>query len=79
MRLGASKVPFLYWWNKLADDIEWLGFSLLAITTGLPALSLPIGSIYSGMLAGLQLIGPPRGEAKLLGVASIIEQILQPR
>jgi amidase len=63
--------------RQLADYIEWLRFSFLATTTGLPALSLPVGFTEGGMPVGLQLIGPPRGEAKLLGVASIIEQILQ--
>jgi hypothetical protein len=42
---------------------------LVNATTGLPALATK-----SGMPVWLQLIGPLRGKAKLLGVAGIIEQ-----
>jgi hypothetical protein len=47
---------------------------LVNATTGLPALALPIWFTNGGIPVGLQPIGPPRGEAKLLGVASIIDQ-----
>ena len=62
--------------RQLVDYIEWLRFSFLATATGLPALSIPVGFTKSGMPVGMQLIGPPRGEAKLLRVARSIEQIL---
>lgn len=58
------------------DYIGWLRFSFLATATGLPALSIPVGRTRSGMPVGLQLIGPPRGEAKLLAVASVLENIV---
>lgn len=57
----------------VTDYIDWLRFSFLATTTGLPALSMPVGFTRSGMPVGLQLIGPPRGEAKLLAVARAVE------
>ena len=59
--------------KPMADYIDWLRFAFLATTTGLPALSLPVGFTRSGMPVGLQLIGPPRGEAKLLAVARAVE------
>ncbi|MBN9077604.1 MAG: amidase [Rhizobiales bacterium 65-79] len=59
--------------KPVADYIDWLRFSFLATTTALPALSLPAGFTRSGMPVGIQLIGPPRGEAKLLAVAKAIE------
>ena len=62
--------------RQLIDYIEWLRFSFLATATGLPALSIPVGFTKSGMPVGMQLIGPPRGEAKLLRVARSIEQTL---
>ena len=43
---------------------------------GLPAISLPCGFTSSGLPIGLQLIGPPNGEIKLLQAASAVEQIL---
>lgn len=59
--------------KPMRDYIDWLRFAFLATTTGLPALSLPVGFTRSGMPVGLQLIGPPRGEAKLLAVARALE------
>lgn len=55
---------------------NWLRFSFLATTTLLPALSMPAGFTASGLPVGVQLIGPPRGEAKLLQVARFIESAL---
>ncbi len=54
----------------------WLRFSFLATTTGLPALAMPAGFTASGLPVGLQLIGPPRGEARLLQVALFVERAL---
>lgn len=59
--------------QPVEDYIDWLRFSFLTTTTGLPALSMPVGFTRSGMPVGLQLIGPPRGEAKLLAVARAVE------
>lgn len=59
--------------RPMHDYIDWLRFAFLATTTGLPALSLPVGFTKSGMPVGLQLIGPPRGEARLLAVARAVE------
>lgn len=57
----------------IGDYVEWLKFSYLAVVTTLPCLSMPVGFTASGMPVGLQLIGPPRGEAKLLQVARAVE------
>ncbi|WP_099825617.1 amidase [Oceaniglobus indicus] len=54
------------------DYVDWLRFSFLATTLGLPALSLPVGFV-DGMPVGLQLIGRPFEEAHLLQVAHRIE------
>ncbi len=58
------------------DYIDWLRFSFLATTTGLPAISVPCGFTKSGMPVGIQLIGPPRGDAKVLQVAKSLEDVL---
>ncbi|MCI5109725.1 MAG: amidase family protein [Marivita sp.] len=62
--------------RPMRDYIDWLQFAFLATVAGLPALSLPVGFTRSGMPVGLQLIGPPRGEARLLQVAHTLEQAL---
>lgn len=59
-----------------ADYVDWLRFSFLATATALPALSLPVGFTASGMPVGMQLIGPPRGEAALLRAARAVEEIV---
>ncbi|MFD0917787.1 amidase [Pseudahrensia aquimaris] len=58
------------------DYIDWLKFSFLATVTGLPAISVPCGFTESGMPVGIQLIGPPRGDAKVLAVARALEMVL---
>lgn len=62
--------------RPMRDYIDWLQFAFLATVAGLPALSLPVGFTPSGMPVGLQLIGPPRGEARLLQIAHTLEQAL---
>ena len=54
----------------------WLRFSFLATTTLLPALAMPAGFTETGLPVGVQLIGPPQGEAKLLQAAQFIETAL---
>jgi amidase len=59
----------------MPDYMGWLRFAFLATTVALPALSLPVGFTESGMPVGIQLIGPPRGEAKVLAVARVLEDV----
>lgn len=59
--------------QPVEDYIDWLRFSFLATATTLPAIALPVGFTASGMPVGIQLVGPPRGEAKLLRTARAIE------
>ena len=68
-----EEFPLLVDGVATTDYIDWLRFSFLATTTILPALSLPIDFTASGLPVGIQLIGPPRGEAKLLQVARAVE------
>lgn len=58
------------------DYLDWLRFAFLATLCGLPALSLPIGHLPNGLPVGLQLIGKPRGEARLLQIARHLEERL---
>ena len=62
--------------EPMDDYISWLKFAFLSTTTGLPSLSLPVGFTQEGLPVGLQLIGPHRGEAKLLQVAAFLEASL---
>ena len=55
--------------------MDWLRFAFLATTTGLPAVSVPVGPGPRGLPVGIQLIGKPRGEAELLAAAQLFETI----
>ena len=56
--------------------IDWLAIAYAITLTGLPALSLPCGMTKTGLPVGLQLIGKPRGEAKLLSHAKWAETVI---
>jgi amidase len=45
----------------------------LISVTGLPAMSIPCGFTEQGLPVGLQLVGPPAGDLKLLRIAAAIE------
>ncbi|MBN9539487.1 MAG: hypothetical protein BGN99_02380 [Alphaproteobacteria bacterium 65-37] len=53
-------------------------YNFLANVTGQPSIVLPCGFSRDGLPIGLQLVGKRWGEAKLLGVAKALEQLLPP-
>ncbi|MEO7741582.1 MAG: amidase family protein, partial [Usitatibacter sp.] len=61
---------------KLENYYEWYAISYAITLTSLPAISLPCGFTRGGLPVGLQIVGPPRGEAKLLAAAHRMEQVL---
>ena len=61
--------------QRLDGYMDWLRFAFLATTTGLPAISVPVGPGPRGLPIGIQLIGKPRGEAALLAVAAVFEAV----
>jgi amidase len=48
--------------------------TLIAAQTGMPALSMPVGFSPGGVPVGLEMVGKPHGEARLLGLAHSYEQ-----
>jgi len=62
--------------KKFDNYIEWLGIVYAITLACCPALSLPCGFTASGLPVGLQIVGPPRGEAPLLAGAKVLEDIL---
>ena len=62
--------------RKMDTYHRWMESTLYATFAGLPAISLPAGFHANGCWpAGLQLIGPPQGDAALLRVAAAYEAI----
>jgi len=55
--------------------VEWLRISYAITLTSCPAISVPCGYTRDGLPVGLQLVGRPRGEAALLGVAAAFEKV----
>lgn len=62
--------------QQLSGYMDWLRFAFLATTAGLPAMSVPVGLGPRGMPVGLQLVGKPRGEARLLAAARFVEMVM---
>jgi amidase len=56
------------------DAVRFSAFLRLWNVTGQPALSLPLAETADGVPVGVQLVGPPGGEALLLAVAAQLER-----
>ncbi|MEW9518232.1 amidase [Streptomyces tubercidicus] len=69
------------------DTVEWpdgttesvsdayVRLSAPANITGIPALTLPVGRDHAGLPIGMQLMGPPRGEALVLRTGHAYESV----
>jgi amidase len=62
--------------HKFDNYVEWLGIVYAITLVCCPALSMPCGFTQENLPVGLQVVGPPRREAKLLAGALQIEQVL---
>jgi amidase len=62
--------------KKFDNYVEWLGIVYAITLACCPALSLPCGFTAAGLPVGLQMVAPPRGEARLLAGAKALEDIL---
>ena len=53
--------------HRFPSYIDWVTIAYAITLTGCPALSLPCGFTAAGLPVGLQMVGPPRGEAQAAG------------
>lgn len=58
--------------------LDWMRHLYLLTATGLPSMSLPVGRTAAGLPIGVQLVGPPRGDRRLLQFAHALEAALRP-
>jgi amidase len=61
--------------HQFDNYVEWLAIVYAITLVCCPALSLPCGFTSNGLPVGLQIVAPPRGEAKLLAGAKVLESI----
>ena len=54
--------------------IGWLILTFALTLTACPAISIPCGFTKAGLPVGLQIVGPPRGEAQVLSAAALFEE-----
>jgi len=59
---------------KFDTYIDWLGITFTVTLTSCAAVSAPAGFTADGLPVGLQIIGPPRGEAAVLTAAALLEE-----
>jgi amidase len=62
--------------HVFANYVEWLGIVYAITLTAGPALSLPCGFTMDGRPVGLQVVGRPRAEARVLAGARLLEDLL---
>ena len=62
--------------HKFENYFDWYTIAYAITVTSLPALSLPCGFTGNGLPVGLQVVGPPRGEAALLGASALFEEMM---
>ena len=62
--------------HRFNNYVEWLAIVYAITLTCCPALSLPCGFTREELPVGLQVIGPPRAEARVLAGAKLLEDIL---
>ncbi|KAF8013856.1 hypothetical protein BT93_I1652 [Corymbia citriodora subsp. variegata] len=76
--MTAPKIPpsaLKYGETNLQVTGYLMRFVIAANLLGLPAISVPIGYDKQGLPIGLQLMGRPWGEASILRLASVVEEL----
>ncbi|HLN08424.1 MAG TPA: amidase family protein [Xanthobacteraceae bacterium] len=62
--------------TTFGNYVEWLAIAYAITVACCPALSLPCGFTAEQLPVGLQVVGPPRAEARVLAGARLIEDVL---
>lgn len=59
---------------ELGTYIDWISITFMITLTSCPVVALPCGLSEEGLPVGVQLVGAPKSEAKLLAVAAEFER-----
>jgi amidase len=55
--------------------VDWIAPTFVLSLTGLPVASVPCGVDAAGMPVGMQVVGPPRSEERVLGLCARIQEL----
>ncbi len=61
---------------KFDNYIQWLAIVYAITNVACPAISIPAGFTRENLPVGIQIVAPPRAEARLLAGAKLLESIL---
>jgi len=61
--------------HRFDNYVHWIAITFAITLTGCPAAAVPAGFTASGLPVGLQIVGPPRAEARVLASAAALEAI----
>ena len=62
--------------TKFETYVDWLAIVSAITLVCCPAISIPAGFTRETLPVGIQIVAPPRGEARLLAGAKLLEEIL---
>ena len=62
--------------RKFDNYVDWLAIAYAITLCCCPALSLPCGFTREELPVGLQIVAPPRAEARVLSAAKLLQDLL---
>jgi amidase len=62
--------------HRFGNYVEWLAIAYAITIVACPAISIPAGFNKEELPVGLQIVGPPQGEARVLRGAKLMQDIL---
>ena len=62
--------------HSFGNYVEWLAIAYAVTLVACPAISIPAGFTSEELPVGLQIVGPPQGEAAVLRGAKLMQDIL---